>query len=125
MYQGFVDEPENALNKVGLAQAEEAAERLEALGVAPDLVVLSPLSRASETGMAWVRQHPEAAGLVETWDETAEMRFGAWDNVKVPIKLGSSRLQLGVFARGAAGSASASGFACRPSSGRLCSGRLC
>jgi len=83
VYQGFVDEPENALNEVGLAQAEEAAERLEALGVAPDLVVLSPLSRASETGMAWVRRHPEAAGLVETWDETAEMRFGAWDNVKV------------------------------------------
>ena len=102
MYQGFVDEPENALNEVGLAQAEEAAERLEALGVAPDLVVLSPLSRASETGMAWVRRHPEAAGRVETWDETAEMRFGAWDNVKVPIKLGASRLQLGVFARGAA-----------------------
>ena len=45
MYQGYVDEPSNALNEVGLQQAQDAADKLEALGLDPDLVVLSPLAR--------------------------------------------------------------------------------
>ena len=48
VYQGYVDEPHNALNAVGTQQAEDAADKLEKLGVKPDLVVLSPLSRAAE-----------------------------------------------------------------------------
>ena len=40
---GHVDEPSNALNEVGLQQAQDAADKLEALGLDPDLVVLSPL----------------------------------------------------------------------------------
>ena len=27
--------------------------------------------------------HAELEKVVETWEETAEMRFGSWDNVKV------------------------------------------
>ena len=42
VYQGYVDEPSNALNDVGLQQAQDAADKLEALGLDPDLVVLSP-----------------------------------------------------------------------------------
>ena len=81
VYQGYVDEPSNALNDVGLGQAEDAAHKLEALGLDPDLVVLSPLSRAAETGRAFLRRRPD---LTETlWDSTAEMRFGDWDNVMV------------------------------------------
>ena len=79
----YVDEPENALNEVGLQQAQDAADLLDELGVRPDLVVLSPLSRAAETGMAYVRRHPELDARVETWDDTAEMHFGSWDNVMV------------------------------------------
>ena len=80
VYQGFVDEPQNALNEIGLQQAElqakpkphapttspsfslspspspyqaeAAADAMDALGVSPSFVVLSPLSRAAETGRA-------------------------------------------------------------------------
>ena len=91
VYQGYVDEPENALNEVGLGQAQDAADQLDALGVAPDLVVLSPLQRAAETGRAFTRRHPELDAKTEVWEETAEMRFGAWDNVQVK-DLGSENI---------------------------------
>jgi len=83
VYQGFVDEPQNALNEIGLAQAQEAADKLDALSLDPDLIVLSPLARATDTGLAYVDRHPELKARTESWDEAAEMRFGAWDNVKV------------------------------------------
>lgn len=83
VYQGYVDEPNNALNEIGRGQAEEAADKLDALGVTPDLVVLSPLSRATDTGMAWVRRDKEREKVTETWEEAAEMHFGSWDNVMV------------------------------------------
>ena len=83
VYQGYVDEPENALNEIGLAQAEEAADKLDALNLDPDLVVLSPLSRAAETGLAYTKRHPELEERTEYWEDAAEMRFGAWDNVMV------------------------------------------
>ena len=83
VYQGYVDEPQNALNEIGLGQAQDAADKLDKLGVSPDLVVLSPLSRAAETGRAWVKRHEELAERTEVWDDTAEMHFGAWDNIKV------------------------------------------
>merc|ERR1719164_192361 len=83
VYQGFVDEPQNALNEIGLAQAQEAADKLDALSLQPDLIVLSPLARAADTGLAYVRRHPELEARTERWEEAAEMRFGSWDNVKV------------------------------------------
>jgi len=83
VYQGYVDEPSNALNEVGLAQAQDAADKLDALALDPDLIVLSPLSRAAETGLAFVRRHPHLEERVEYWEDAAEMRFGSWDNVMV------------------------------------------
>jgi len=83
VYQGFVDEPQNALNEIGIEQANEAADKLDALSLEPDLIVLSPLARAADTGLAYVRRHPELDARTERWDEAAEMRFGSWDNVKV------------------------------------------
>jgi len=47
------------------------------------LVVLSPLSRASETGKAYLKRHPELADVTETWDSSHEMAFGDWDNKMV------------------------------------------
>ena len=83
VYQGYVDEPSNALNEIGLAQAQEAADKLDALAFDPDLIILSPLSRAADTGLAYIQRHPELKGRVEYWDDTAEMRFGDWDNLMV------------------------------------------
>jgi len=83
VYQGYVDEPSNALNEIGLAQAQDAADKLDNLALDPDLIVLSPLSRAAETGLAFVRRHPQLQERVEYWEEAAEMRFGEWDNVMV------------------------------------------
>ncbi|KAH8085635.1 Histidine phosphatase [Aureococcus anophagefferens] len=78
---GYVDEPSNALNEIGLQQAEDAAQKLEALGLEPDLVVLSPLARAADTGKAFLKRRSDIA--VATWESTAEMKFGDWDNVMV------------------------------------------
>lgn len=83
VYQGFVDEPSNALNEIGLQQAEDAADLLDGMGLSPDLIVLSPLSRAAETGRAYVRRHPELEAKTEVWDDTAEQQFGVWDNLMV------------------------------------------
>jgi len=83
VYQGYVDEPSNALNEIGLAQAQEAADKLDELALDPDLIVLSPLSRAAETGLAFVRRHPKLEERVEYWEDAAEMRFGKWDNMMV------------------------------------------
>lgn len=83
VYQGYVDEPSNALNEIGLKQAQDAADLFDGLKLDPDLIVFSPLSRASETGLAYVRRHPELEAKVEYWEDAAEMRFGKWDNKMV------------------------------------------
>lgn len=83
VYQGYCDEPANALNDIGLSQADEAADKLDALGLAPDLVVLSPLARAADTGKTWLKRHPELDAVTEVWDSSHEMAFGNWDNVMV------------------------------------------
>uniref|UniRef100_A0A0G4FGM3 Uncharacterized protein n=1 Tax=Chromera velia CCMP2878 TaxID=1169474 RepID=A0A0G4FGM3_9ALVE len=84
VYQGQVDYPENALNEIGLQQAEDAAKLLDkavADGWKPDLIVYSPLSRAKNTGEAFAKLHPDIP--TETMDSTAEMAFGEWDNMMV------------------------------------------
>jgi len=83
VYQGYVDEPNNALNDTGKQQAEDAADKLDGMQLTPDLIVLSPLSRAAETGRAYANRHAELAAKTEEWDDSAEMRFGAWDNKMV------------------------------------------
>lgn len=83
IYQGFVDEPNNALNSIGQQQAEDAADKLDAMGLKPDLVILSPLARAKDTGEAFIKRHEELREKTEIWNESAEMQFGEWDNVMV------------------------------------------
>ena len=83
VYQGYVGEPSNALSEIGLKQAQDAADLFDGLKLDPDLIVFSPLSRASETGLAYVRRHPELEAKVEYWEDAAEMRFGKWDNKMV------------------------------------------
>lgn len=55
--------------------------QLEALDLHPDLVVLSPLSRAVETGRAFLKRRPESK--TEIWEISHEMAFGDWDNLQV------------------------------------------
>ena len=43
----------------------QAADKLDSLGLSPDLVVLSPLSRAADTGMAFLKRHPELEEVTE------------------------------------------------------------
>jgi broad specificity phosphatase PhoE len=83
VYQGFVDEPNNALNSIGLQQAQEAADKLDALSLMPDLIVASPLARAKDTGEAFIERHPELREKSEIWHDSAEMQFGEWDNMMV------------------------------------------
>lgn len=83
VYQGFVDEPMNALNDVGKGQAQVAAERMRDLQIKVDLIIMSPLARAKSTGQAFVDLCPDLVEKVEVWDDTAEMHFGEWDNKMV------------------------------------------
>jgi len=83
VYQGYVDEPSNALNEIGLGQAQDAADKLDALELSPNLVVLSPLSRAAETGKAYLKRHLDLEAVTEVWESSHEMAFGDWDNVMV------------------------------------------
>jgi len=83
VYQGYVDEPSNALNDVGRGQATDAADKLQALGLDPDLFVLSPLARAADTGRAFLARTKVPADRVLEWEAAAEMRFGDWDNMMV------------------------------------------
>jgi len=59
--------------------------QLEALDLRPDLVVLSPLSRAVETGRAFLKRRPELEGKTEIWKLSHEMAFGDWDNLAVRL----------------------------------------
>lgn len=86
VYQGYVDEPTNALNEIGQRQADEAADKLDELDVLShvSLIVMSPLSRAYDTGNAFVKRHEkELRSKTEVWPTSYEMAFGAWDNVMV------------------------------------------
>jgi len=86
VYQGYVDEPKNALNEIGRAQAEEAADKLDELDVVSrvSLIIMSPLSRAYDTGNAFVKRHEEELrSKTEVWPSSHEMAFGSWDNIMV------------------------------------------
>ncbi|OEH75207.1 mannitol-1-phosphatase [Cyclospora cayetanensis] len=86
VYQGQVDYQNNQLNNIGLEQAATAAERLEKFvhdgeWSLPDLVVSSPLQRAQKTALPFLEKHKDIEYKV--LPEVAEMKFGAWDNLKV------------------------------------------
>lgn len=87
VYQGQVDYPNNALVDIGVQQADSAADLLLASPFhPPHLVILSPLARASDTGMAYVNKlAPDVRShvAVESWPDSVEMAFGDWDNMEV------------------------------------------
>ncbi|XP_053993434.1 mannitol-1-phosphatase-like [Hylaeus volcanicus] len=85
VFQGQVDYPENQLNHVGVQQAEEAAVLMETLikeqNWLPDVIILSPLNRAIETGSHFYNNHKEIPTVIVP--EAAEICFGCWDNMRV------------------------------------------
>eukprot|EP01056_Protomagalhaensia_sp_Gyna25_P002151 Protomagalhaensia_sp_Gyna_25__2150@NODE_2169_length_1247_cov_1010_086093_g1792_i0_p1_GENE_NODE_2169_length_1247_cov_1010_086093_g1792_i0NODE_2169_length_1247_cov_1010_086093_g1792_i0_p1_ORF_typecomplete_len321_score81_95His_Phos_1/PF00300_22/6_1e03His_Phos_1/PF00300_22/9_6e22Lipase_3/PF01764_25/0_048_NODE_2169_length_1247_cov_1010_086093_g1792_i01751137 len=83
IFQGFCDYWENQLNATGKQQAVEAASRMEQTlhEFKPDLILLSPLGRAIETGEAFFKDHPEIPCRIHYG--AREQQFGSWDNVQL------------------------------------------
>ena len=59
VYQGFVDEAQNALNEIGLQQADDAADAMDALDLSPSLVVPNP-TRTLTLALARARSRARA-----------------------------------------------------------------
>lgn len=86
IYQGNIDTEINKLTDMGQQQAREVATTLKKewldKGWVPDVVLLSPLSRAIDTARPFLEQN----NLLEHYivdDSIREMSFGAWENRRV------------------------------------------
>ncbi|OGV42134.1 MAG: hypothetical protein A3F46_07040 [Legionellales bacterium RIFCSPHIGHO2_12_FULL_42_9] len=86
IFQGDVDQEINQLTAYGEQQAVDLAEKLrrELLDKEwiPDVVLMSPLSRARNTATPFVTQNQFSDRCI-ILDEIKEMSFGAWDNRRV------------------------------------------
>src|SRR5437868_10798574 len=86
IYQGNVDTEINQLSAEGIKQAEEAAHKLQSelldQGWIPDVILLSPLKRAKDTALPFVKaNHFENRCVIH--QGIREMSFGSWDNRRV------------------------------------------
>jgi len=83
IYQGDVDTDINQLTEHGKQQALAVAEKLSSdfitKGWEPDLIFVSPLSRAKDTALPFVQKHQFEDRYV-VHDGIKEMSFGSWDN---------------------------------------------
>jgi len=86
VFQGNVDTEINQLTQKGQQQAQEAAKMLErgylATGWIPDVIYHSPLRRARETGMPFVKQY-RFEKIYYPLDGICEMSFGNWENKRI------------------------------------------
>ncbi|KAH8080966.1 Histidine phosphatase [Aureococcus anophagefferens] len=78
VYQGYVDEPSNALNEIGLQQAEDAAQKLEALG-------LERTSRVVKAGGPYVEPATGRSIPGENFVEVLERMRGVLDDLKAEV----------------------------------------
>lgn len=86
IYQGDVDTEINQLTEYGKQQAMEVARKLKndflENNWKPDVIFVSPLSRAKETALPFVRENKfEDRFFVH--EGIKEISFGAWDNRRV------------------------------------------
>jgi len=86
IYQGDVDTEINQLTNDGrqqaLAVAEELNDNFLDKGWEPDVVLVSPLSRAKDTAAPFIRQNfLEHQCIID--ESIKEMSFGVWDNRRV------------------------------------------
>lgn len=86
IYQGNVDMPINQLTLIGKQQALESSVKLEEDFLKrewiPDLILHSPLSRAKETGLAFVKRNGFENRYI-AHSGLKEMSFGAWENRRI------------------------------------------
>ncbi len=86
IFQGDVDTEINQLTALGKSQAEEAAIKLENELLnnnwVPNIVLHSPLSRAKETGLPFVKRN-DLHEIFVSHNGIREMSFGSWDNRRV------------------------------------------
>eukprot|EP00922_Rhytidocystis_sp_ex-Travisia-forbesii_P020242 GHVS01029821.1.p1 GENE.GHVS01029821.1~~GHVS01029821.1.p1 ORF type:complete len:409 (+),score=67.49 GHVS01029821.1:378-1604(+) len=87
VFQGQVDYVSNFLNSIGEEQAVEAAARVKSIGTGegwvPDVVLVSPLTRAKQTALPYLMQRCTESVLSAVDDGLKEMAFGCWDNEQV------------------------------------------
>lgn len=86
IYQGDVDADINQLTEQGKKQALMAADKLKVdfldQGWEPDIILVSPLTRAKDTAIPFVSQNKfEDRCLIH--EGIKEMSFGSWDNRRV------------------------------------------
>ncbi len=85
IFQGYVDTEINQLTEYGKQQALEVALKLEQFiqnGWLPDVIFYSPLSRAKETGLPFVKRN-NLENYYFPLDDIKEMSFGSWDNRRI------------------------------------------
>lgn len=86
VFQGNVDSPINQLTLFGKQQAERVAQLLKekfiTRGFIPDVIFHSPLSRAKETGLPFVKQHGFEHNYFP-YESIKELSFGVWENRRV------------------------------------------
>jgi broad specificity phosphatase PhoE len=86
IFQGNVDTEINQLTEVGRLQAEEAANKLDeellSYNWMPSVIYHSPLTRAKETGLPFVKRN-NFQDMYVPCDGIREMAFGVWDNQRV------------------------------------------
>lgn len=86
VYQGDVDTAINQLTDYGKQQALEVALRLHQHFLqkhwVPDIVFCSPLNRAKETALPFVKQYYFEDKFI-ILEDIKEMSFGSWDNRRV------------------------------------------
>ena len=86
IYQGNVDSEINQLTDAGLKQATEVAEMLKTDFLEndwiPEIILVSPLSRAKETALPFISQN-QLEDRCFVHEGIREMSFGSWDNRRV------------------------------------------
>jgi broad specificity phosphatase PhoE len=86
IFQGNVDTEINQLTQLGKSQAEEAATKLEeqllSQGWIPNIILHSPLTRAKETGLPFVKRN-NFQDIYVPHEGIREITFGKWDNKRV------------------------------------------
>jgi broad specificity phosphatase PhoE len=86
IFQGNIDKEVNQLTQIGKQQAYDVALKLESTLLAqnwiPDIIFHSPLRRAEETGLPFIKRN----GLAQRYymhHLITEMSFGAWENRRI------------------------------------------
>jgi broad specificity phosphatase PhoE len=86
IYQGNVDTPINQLTEYGEQQALNVATKLKSelleQGWEPDIILISPLSRARNTALPFATQNAFDDRCI-IHDGITEMSFGSWENHRV------------------------------------------